>query len=696
MISLAFEPLFTHPLCTRPPLTTPRHRKNMDNHWMVTQGMDILQRLLDQKDAQKKCIQFGALPQILKGLKVHATTYEIQILGIKALRKYCHYAPTQEKAILNMEVTNAAITRLKLFRDKEEMVEECMAILKFTCNLRKNRARIFECGCVTQVTLAIVGYKHNTKILCAAFLLLEILGGMQKGKEEILVRGLVKIALSVMQKYQDNGEVLAASMGMLLLACEDERGLLQMISSNGVATTLYAMKHLVSKAELQQCGLEFFQKLAKTTKGAAILDGIKGSWQWLAQGTEGGNALVHLQPGPWQSKGWAMGDINERDVMHKGVLYLNGATGARGKSKALWSSSSLKKFMGLSQKETKMEINNEEHEFYFTVIRDLGLLPRNNEQREYWFQRVKAFEEKNGINVSELVERNNIRRFGGSLYEESGDEDEDEDGEEGEGGEEKKDSKPPVHPGRSHGGGPMAYREVKRKAAVGRKGRKPPPPVVVEKVYEKRAVFLEGHKSSGWVSGDSTWKDKHGFDLDEGLDDGDALRVIHGHSRGGSSQGREGGEEQDSGEEEDTYSDGGNDDNDDGTYDDGDDDDDDSSFASSQVSFLEDGIQKTSTKQVIKRSHTGKVHAQKTKLKISKDIAHRLPEKRRDVFHAKDRHGTLYIPPPIEKLFPEVIGTKMSTAKYQTKQYQYTMYEDPYRFGKTKEEIAAMDAMMEF
>ncbi|GMI26155.1 hypothetical protein TrCOL_g13307 [Triparma columacea] len=182
--------------------------------------------------------------------------------------------------------------------------------------------------------------------------------------------------------------------------------------------------------------------------------------------------------------------------------------------------------------------------------------------------------------------------------------------------------------------------------------------------------------------------------FDEGLDDGDALRVIHGHSRGGSSQGREGGEEQDSGEEEDTYGDG-DDDDDDGTYDDGDDDDDDSSFASSQVSFLEDGIQKTSTKQVIKRSHTGKVHAQKTKLKISKDIANRLPEKRRDVFHAKDRHGNLYIPPPIEKLFPEVIGTKMSTAKYQTKQYQYTMYEDPYRFGKTKEEIAAMDAMME-
>ena len=487
------------------------------------------------------------------------------------------------------------------------------------------------------------------------------------------------------------------------------------------------MKHLVNKAELQQRGLEFFHKLAGTTKGAQILDGIKGSWQWLAQGTEGGNALVHLQPGPWQSKGWAMGDINELDVMNKGILYLNGATGARSKSKSMWSASSLKKFMGLSQKETKMELNNAEHEFYFSVIRDLGLLPRNDEQREYWFQRVKAFEEKNGINVDELVERNQIRKFGGVLHEDRGDEDKDEEG--GEVTEEKKDSKPPVHPGRSHGGGPMAYKQVKRKAAKGTKGRKPPPPVVIEKVYEKRAVFLEGHKSSGWVSGDSTWNDKHGFDLDEGVRDGKAARVIHsrggsrgsgGGSRGGNrgsaggdgdgggdgdeSDGRGNGDYEETYDTYDTYdddynyNDDGDDDDDDyddgfhGTYDE----DDDSSMASSQISFADDGnySKRTKTKKVIKHSHKGKV-LRKSKLKIAKDIANRLPEKRRDIFHTKDRHGNLYIPPPIEKLFPEVIGTGMATAKYRTQDFQFSFVEDPYRFGKTKEEIAAMDALMD-
>ena len=86
-------------------------RKNMDNHWMINQGMDILQRLLDQKDAQKKCIQFGALSQILRGLKTHASTFEIQIKGIKALRKFTEHTLTQEKAILNLEVTNLGITR---------------------------------------------------------------------------------------------------------------------------------------------------------------------------------------------------------------------------------------------------------------------------------------------------------------------------------------------------------------------------------------------------------------------------------------------------------------------------------------------------------------------------------------------------------------------------------------------------------
>ena len=178
----------------------------------------------------------------------------------------------------------------------------------------------------------------------------------------------MKIALNVMATYSENEEVLASSMGMLLLACEDERGLMQMLSSNGVATTLYAMKHLVNKAELQQRGLEFMKKLANTSKGAKILDGIKGSWQWLAQGTEGGNALIHLLPGPLQSKGWAMGDINERDEMHKGILYQESATGG-GKSRALWTSGSLSKFMGLSQNDTKMELNNAQRDFYFEVRR---------------------------------------------------------------------------------------------------------------------------------------------------------------------------------------------------------------------------------------------------------------------------------------------------------------------------------------
>ena len=50
-------------------------------------------------------------------------------------------------------------------------------------------------------------------------------------------------------------------------------------------------------------------------------------------------------PGSLQSKGWAMGEVNERDVLHKGRLFLDGATGARGKSMALWTASSLSKYV---------------------------------------------------------------------------------------------------------------------------------------------------------------------------------------------------------------------------------------------------------------------------------------------------------------------------------------------------------------
>ena len=361
-----------------------------------------------------------------------------------------------------------------------------------------------------------------------------------------------------------------------------------------------------------------------------------------------------------------------------------------GKSKAMWTASSLKKFMGLSQKETTMDLNTAEHEFYYRVIRDLGLLPRNDEQREYWFQRVKAFEKKNGIDVKELVERNQIRKFGGVLQEDKIPE---------EAGKEEDHNKEKAHSERNIGGGPMAYREVKRKAAKGTKGRKPPPPAVVEKVYETRAVFLEGQKSSGWISGDPTWKSGR-----QDASESDAAEL--GVNAGGVDNDQNDDDDYQENEGEDNDDDDGDDDDDDDDEDDDDDDDDEYGDEDENDEVYEEDddyddhdafrLKRHATKPIPKAKHAHRGKVLKTqKLKLAKHIEERLPEKRRDIFHAKDRHGDLYIPPPIEKLFPEVIGTGLSTAKYRTSKYQYTMYEDPYRFGKTVEEIAAMDALQD-
>jgi hypothetical protein len=496
-----------------------------------------------------------------------------------------------------------------------------------------------------------------------------------------------------------------------------------MINSNGVETTLSAMKHLVHKAELQQRGLEFMRKLAGTSKGAKILDGIKGSWQWLAQGTESGNALVHLLPGPLHSKGWAMGEINERDEMHKGRLYLDGATGARGKSSALWTASSLSKYMGLSQKEKTMEFNTAEHDFYFQTIRDLGLLPRNDEEREYWFQRVKKFEKHHAINIQELVDRNQIYLFGGVLPEhepvasddEDQDEDEEEGGEEGEEGEEKKEKEE-----KKKAAAQPVYKEVKRKAMLSRAEKaalkaklRPPTP---EKAIEKRAVFLEGKVSSGWVTKEATWEKQHNmlYDVDHEAelhhDDPrfvarnashhvnihDTSHLVHmdeNHNLVGGDPRVIGGDEGGGSDDDDETAEGGgsDEDDDDGEeYSDEESDDEDEEGGGSHHG-KHHRVHKVQVKPNI--VHAGKVHKGHS-MTLARDLKNgkRLPEKRRDVFHAQDRHGDLYIPQPLEVLFPDVIGTEMETAKSKTKRFQYTYYEDPYRFGKTPEELAAMDA----
>ena len=309
------------------------------------------------------------------------------------------------------------------------------------------------------------------------------------------------------------------------------------------------------------------------------------------------------------------------------------------------------------------------------TIRDLGLLPRNDEQREYWFQRVKRYEKKNGIDIAELVERNQIRKFGGVLNEDRVASDSDS---------ESEDKK------KEESINKITWKPVKRKPARGTKDKRAPPPIV-EKVYEKRAVFLEGHKSSGWVSGDSTWQHQHGLDFDaDYIEEGQVAHVIHGNHFDDDDDNDEGDASRDSGSED-------VDDKDDGDYDhDGDDDydyvdededededdDDDSTAGTSSLAHI------------VKHAHRGK-KVRSADHGLPKTIFSRDPEKRRDVFHSKDRHGDLYIPPPLETLFPEVIGTGMATMKYRTRETQTPFYEDPYRFGKTQEEIAAMDALQD-
>ena len=676
-------------------------RKNPDNHWMVDQGLEILNRLLDIPDAQKKCLNFGALSVVLNCVSFHTDDYNLQLKGMIVLRKHCQESTLTrltEKAMLNMDVTKVAISNLKNFRSKEEMVVNCLEVLRVTSTYRKNRTQIFECGTITHVTLCLVGYRNNVDVICPAFLLLETLGSMNRGRKEILEKELVKIALSIMTQYEDNQRVLAASMGMLLLACEDEEGLKQMLRSNGVSVTLYAMKHLVNQAELQQRGLEFMKKLSLTKKGAAILDSIKGSWQWLAQGTVSGNALIHLLDGPLQSKGWAMGDINEADTLNKGVLFNSSAqaSGARGEALAQWTASGLKKYMGLSQKEKTLKVSTEEGDFYFNTVRDLGLLPRKNERREAWFQRVKRFEERNGIDIKELVERNQARVFGGEMpedrpYSEEEDSEDEEGGGEGEeGGEEGETEKEKKRKAlmakkqdwtKHGGGGPMVYKETKRKAAKGRKDRNEVVEVV-EKVYEKRPVFLEGHYSAGWTRKKG---ENHGKFKPEGSGSSSS-KGGHGGSEGNERTWEgSGGDNEDNA---DVKEDG--EDDDDGS---GDDDDDGSSFAnSSVVSFSSSTAKKEKAIQSLKSTSFQNIKRTPTRAKFEKIIAERPPEKRREVFKTRE-HMDLWIPAPLEHAYPEVIGTHMETASHVLAEKQYSFYEDPLTFGRTKEEVDAMRAL---
>lgn len=78
-------------------------------------------------------------------------------------------------------------------------------------------------------------------------------------------------------------------------------------------------------------------------------------------------------------------------------------SGIKAETKAAWTPSSLREYMGLSMAGQTLAINTEHHNVYYELLCTLDMLPKPGEERELWFQRVHAYETESEVKIDDMV-----------------------------------------------------------------------------------------------------------------------------------------------------------------------------------------------------------------------------------------------------------------------------------------------------
>lgn len=178
-----------------------------------------------------------------------------------------------------------------------------------------------------------------------------------------------------------------------------------MLENNIAAMIISSLEVVYDNEEIQLEALKLLQIISMTSKGWQQISSIKGAWQRICQGTEKGDSLVHDLAGDFQNPGWVLSETPYLPLLERLKLsaYENQKTSLELKPKAAWTSASLRQYMGLSMTGQSLAINTEFQELFFQLLTTLDMLPKEEEQREHWFIRVRNFEKENEVKLEEMV-----------------------------------------------------------------------------------------------------------------------------------------------------------------------------------------------------------------------------------------------------------------------------------------------------
>ena len=384
--------------------------KNMNDPRTALSGLNYLLRNLHTGEG---CVLFHrheGCDTILKAYNYHPKHSEILLTCAKLWQQLLDCNLTRNFLVNDTIVLKALFSIANRYMKSVSHVTVALRGMMQCSRAEVCRQYILEENLLGYFTLFCKSFSKNANVIRPVLRSFNWVSTTDERLVRLFKLGCVNTTIKCMDRHISDPAVLAPALLFLTrVAAIHLPAAEYIVRKKAIPTVVNALRALYSNELLQVEGLKMLRALSKSEEGWDQISKMKGGWQAICQGTAVGDALIHELPGSFHNPGWCIGETPHLPLLERRKLAVAALSAAanqasRIKPKGAWTTHSLRQFMGLTMKPTRLAVNNEEHDVHFEVISTLDLLPHPREEKEEWFGRVNGYETENGIKINDMVE----------------------------------------------------------------------------------------------------------------------------------------------------------------------------------------------------------------------------------------------------------------------------------------------------
>ena len=344
-------------------------------------------------------------------IKIHETYFKthppIQLQCLNVLNRLLDCNLTRDEIISTAKVVRAAFNMAHYYMNSKEHVNAALRCIAQCSRSEICRKDILNRNILPYIKKFVVKYHKTASIVRSSLKLYNWTANNDVRLRDACNLGIVPIVVKCLDEHKTNADVLAPGILFLTRSAKCHPPALEiMLKMKALPIIINALRALYSNETLQLEALLMIQTLSRTTEGWQQINDTRGGWQSICQGTSLGDALIHELPGPLNNPGWCIGETPHLPLIDR--MKQEAAKVSQSRTQVApngaWTEHSLREYMGISMKEQKLAINIEYHQCYFELLSSLDLLPKPNEEREYFFIRLSDYEKESNIKLDEMVQ----------------------------------------------------------------------------------------------------------------------------------------------------------------------------------------------------------------------------------------------------------------------------------------------------